>query len=56
MQIPAEVRERMRKTPGGEAARKEGVTIAREMLAAVRERVPAPTSCRRSSATSSRSR
>jgi homocysteine S-methyltransferase len=39
MQIPAEIRERMRKTPGGEAARKEGVRIAREMLFAVRDRV-----------------
>ena len=39
MQIPEEIRERMRKTPGGEAARKEGVKIAREMLFAVRERV-----------------
>jgi homocysteine S-methyltransferase len=39
MQIPAEIRERMRKTPGGEAARKEGVQIARDMLFAVRERV-----------------
>jgi homocysteine S-methyltransferase len=39
MQIPAEIRERMRKTPGGEAARKEGVKIAREMLFTVRERV-----------------
>lgn len=39
MQIPAEIRERMRKTPGGEAARKEGVRIARDMLFAVRERV-----------------
>ena len=39
MQIPAEIRERMRKTPGGEAARKEGVKIARDMLFAVRERV-----------------
>jgi homocysteine S-methyltransferase len=39
MQIPSEIRERMRKTPGGEAARKEGVKIAREMLFAVRERV-----------------
>ena len=29
----------MRKTPGGEAARKEGVQIARDMLFAVRERV-----------------
>jgi len=39
MQIPPEIRERMRKTPGGEAARKEGVAIAREMLFAVRDRV-----------------
>ena len=39
MQIPTEIRERMRKTPGGEAARKEGVKIAREMLFAVRDRV-----------------
>jgi homocysteine S-methyltransferase len=39
MQIPAETRERMRKTPGGEAARKEGVRIARDMLFAVRDRV-----------------
>jgi methionine synthase / methylenetetrahydrofolate reductase(NADPH) len=39
MQIPEEIRERMRKTPGGEAARKEGVRIAREMLFAVRDRV-----------------
>ena len=39
MQIPEETRERMRKTPGGEAARKEGVRIAREMLFAVRDRV-----------------
>jgi homocysteine S-methyltransferase len=39
MQIPEDIRERMRKTPGGEAARKEGVQIAREMLFAVRERV-----------------
>jgi len=39
MQIPAEIRERMRRTPGGEAARKEGVKIAREMLFAVRDRV-----------------
>src|SRR3989454_12656353 len=36
MQIPEVIRERMRKTPGGEAARKEGVKIAREMLFAVR--------------------
>jgi len=39
MQIPEAIRERMRRTPGGEAARKEGVKIAREMLFAVRERV-----------------
>ena len=39
MQIPAEIREQMRRTPGGEAARKEGVKIAREMLFAVRDRV-----------------
>ena len=39
MQIPEAIRERMRKTPGGEAARHEGVKIAREMLFAVRDRV-----------------
>lgn len=39
MQIPEEIRERMRKTPGGEAARKEGIKIAREMLYSVRARV-----------------
>jgi methionine synthase / methylenetetrahydrofolate reductase(NADPH) len=39
MQIPAEIRDRMRKTPGGAAARAEGVKIARDMLFAVRERV-----------------
>src|SRR5215468_299321 len=39
MQIPEEIRERMRKTPGGEAARKEGVKIARDMLFSVRDRV-----------------
>ncbi|HYE92717.1 MAG TPA: bifunctional homocysteine S-methyltransferase/methylenetetrahydrofolate reductase, partial [Terriglobales bacterium] len=39
MQIPAEIRERMRQTPGGDAARREGVAIAREMLFAVRDRV-----------------
>jgi len=39
MQIPEEIRERMRRTPGGEAARKEGVQIARDMLFAVRDRV-----------------
>ena len=40
MQIPEAIRERMRKTPGGEAARKEGVEIAREMLFAVRDARP----------------
>jgi 5,10-methylenetetrahydrofolate reductase len=39
MQIPEAIRERMRQTPGGEASRKEGVKIAREMLFAVRDRV-----------------
>jgi len=39
MRIPDKVRERMRKTPGGEAARREGVKIAREMLFAVRDHV-----------------
>lgn len=39
MQIPEEIRERMRKVPGGVEARKEGVKIAREMLFAVRDRV-----------------
>jgi homocysteine S-methyltransferase len=39
MQVPDEVRERMRKAGSGAAARKEGVAIAREMLAAVRDRV-----------------
>ena len=39
MQVPEAVRERMRKAGGGAAGRKEGVAIAREMLAAVRSRV-----------------
>ena len=39
MQIPEEIRERMRKAPGRRGARKEGVKIAREMLFAVRDRV-----------------
>jgi homocysteine S-methyltransferase len=39
MQVPESVRERMRKAGGGAAARKEGVSIAREMLFAVRSRV-----------------
>jgi homocysteine S-methyltransferase len=39
MQIPEDIRERMRKAPPGAEARKEGVRIAREMLFAVRDRV-----------------
>ena len=39
MQVPVSVRERMRKAGSGPDARKEGVAIAREMLAAVRHRV-----------------
>jgi homocysteine S-methyltransferase len=39
MQIPEDIRERIRKVPGGDAARKEGVKIAREMLFAVRDRI-----------------
>ncbi len=39
MQVPDSVRERMRKAGSGASARKEGVTIAREMLQAVRGRV-----------------
>ncbi|MDP9148784.1 MAG: methylenetetrahydrofolate reductase, partial [Myxococcota bacterium] len=39
MQVPEGVRERMRRAGSGPAARKEGVAIAREMLAAVRHRV-----------------
>jgi len=39
MQIPDEIRERMRKAPPGVEARKEGVKIAREMLFAVRDKV-----------------
>jgi homocysteine S-methyltransferase len=39
MRIPDAVRERMRKAGSGTPARKEGVAIAREMLAAVRDRV-----------------
>ncbi len=39
MQVPEDVRERMRKAGTGAQARKEGVAIAREMLAAVRSRV-----------------
>jgi homocysteine S-methyltransferase len=39
MQVPETIRERMRTAGTGAAARKEGVAIAREMLAAVRHRV-----------------
>jgi homocysteine S-methyltransferase len=39
MQVPEEIRERMRKAGTGAAARAEGVAIAREMLAEVRSRV-----------------
>jgi homocysteine S-methyltransferase len=39
MQVPDAVRERMRRAGSGAAARKEGVAIAREMLATVRGRV-----------------
>jgi homocysteine S-methyltransferase len=39
MQVPEHVRERMRKAGSGAPARKEGVAIAREMLAAVHHRV-----------------
>jgi homocysteine S-methyltransferase len=39
MQVPEAIRERMRKAGSGPDARKEGVAIAREMLAAVRHRV-----------------
>jgi homocysteine S-methyltransferase len=39
MQVPESVRERMRLAGTGPAARKEGVTIAREMLFAVRHRI-----------------
>lgn len=39
MQVPDHVRERMRKAGGGSVGRKEGVAIAREMLAAVRDKV-----------------
>jgi homocysteine S-methyltransferase len=39
MQVPDAVRERMRKAGSGAAARREGVAIAREMLAVVRGRV-----------------
>jgi homocysteine S-methyltransferase len=39
MSVPDETRERMRKAGGGDAGRREGVAIAREMLFAVRDRV-----------------
>ena len=39
MQIPEAIRERMRKVGSGPDARREGVAIAREMLAAVKHRV-----------------
>jgi len=39
MQVPEAVRERMRRAGGGAPGRREGVAIAREMLAAVRDRV-----------------
>ena len=39
MQVPESVRERMRKAGSGAAARKEGVAIAREMLAEVKDDV-----------------
>jgi methionine synthase I (cobalamin-dependent)/5,10-methylenetetrahydrofolate reductase len=39
MQIPDDVRARMKAAGSGPAARREGVRIAREMLAAVRDRV-----------------
>jgi methionine synthase / methylenetetrahydrofolate reductase(NADPH) len=39
MQVPEHIRERMRKAGTGVLARKEGVAIAREMLAAVKGRV-----------------
>ncbi|MEO8801467.1 MAG: bifunctional homocysteine S-methyltransferase/methylenetetrahydrofolate reductase [Polyangiaceae bacterium] len=39
MSVPDDIRERMRKAGGGATGRKECVAIAREMLAAVRDRV-----------------
>jgi homocysteine S-methyltransferase len=39
MSIPDDIRERMRAAGGGAAGRKAGVTIAREMLSAVKDRV-----------------
>lgn len=39
MSIPEPIRERMRRAGGGQAGREEGIAIAREMLAAVKDRV-----------------
>jgi homocysteine S-methyltransferase len=39
MRVPEDVRERMRRAGTGDAGRREGVAIAREMLEAVRDRV-----------------
>jgi homocysteine S-methyltransferase len=39
MKVPEAIRERMRKAGSGEAGRNEGIAIAREMLAAVKDRV-----------------
>jgi methionine synthase I (cobalamin-dependent)/5,10-methylenetetrahydrofolate reductase len=39
MQVPESIRERMRKAGSGEAGRNEGIAIAREMLAQVKDRV-----------------
>jgi homocysteine S-methyltransferase len=39
MSVPDAIRERMRKAGGGDAGRLEGVQIAREMLARVKDRV-----------------
>ncbi len=39
MQIPEHIRERMRKAGSGDLGRKEGIAIAREMLAQVKDRV-----------------
>jgi homocysteine S-methyltransferase len=39
MRVPEAIRERMRKAGSGQRAREEGVAIAREMLAGVKDRV-----------------
>ncbi len=39
MQIPEAIRDRMRKAGGGATGRAEGLSIAREMLDAVKDRV-----------------